>query len=531
MQEKCDEDRGKSWVKVETWQGGGGLVTGVGWNKKPDRWAYPFDFWGSRGYNMAGNRTGGRTESYTYKETEVSVENPYLEVDRQMLGDIHTSLEPMDNLAVLCDDFGSRFGGTPGERQAAIFFREKFREYGLFQARMEPYQYASWARGETRLEVVEPLEMEIPCIALPYCPSATLEAELVFVGDGAPADFERAGRSLRGKFAMATSRPPQGLGRNVHRSEKYSRSALAGAVGFIFMNHYEGLGPATGSIARNREALIPGISVSKEWGEFLLRMQQRKGSGRLRLKTCNQTRTRTSWNVVGELPGNRYPEEWAIVGCHYDGHDISQGAHDPVSGMAVVMEAARVLSAYASDRLGCGIRFIAFGTEEIGLIGAREYVAAHAEELSQIRLMLNLDSAGGQGRKGVILHHWPELDAFFETAREQMRYDMPYGHRSSAFSDHFPFFEEGVPTASMGDVEAAFMGRGFGHTAFDTLDKIRLSDLREAASVVSRVLLRVSDADRWPAKRRTPRQVERIKRRDTNLEILAVEAEMEKLYT
>ncbi len=460
----------------------------------------------------------------------MNAENSYLDVDRQMLGDIYTSSEPMDNLAVLCDDFGSRFGGTPGERQAAVFFRDKFREYGLSRARMEPYRYASWARGEIRLEVIQPVEMEIPCIALPYCPSARGEAELVCVGDGAPADFERAGRSLKGKFVMATSRPPRGLGRNVHRSEKYGRSALGGAVGFIFMNHYEGLGPATGSIARNREALIPGISVSKEWGEFLMRMQGRKGTVRLRLTTRNRTRTRRSWNVVGDLPGSRYPDEWAIVGCHYDGHDISQGAHDPVSGMAVVMEAARVLSAYARDRLGCGVRFIAFGTEEIGLIGAREYVAAHADELSRVRLMLNLDAAGGQGRKGLILHHWPELDPFFETAREQMKYDMPYGHRSSAFSDHFPFFEEGVPTASMGDAEAVFSGRGFGHTAFDTLDKIRLADLREAASVVSRVLLRVSDADRWPAKRRTLRQVERIKKRDANLEILAVEAEMDRLY-
>ena len=266
----------------------------------------------------------------------MTIQNPYIETDRLMLGDIHTSSSTMDNLQILCDDFGSRFGGTPGEKLAAQFFRDRYREYGLSNVKMEPYKYASWARGETQLDMVSPEKKAIPCIALPYCPSASLEAELVTVGDGAPAEFERAGKSLKGKIVIATSRPPVGLGRNVHRSEKYGRSALAEALGFIFMNHYDGLGPATGSIARNREALIPGISISKEWGEYLTRIHKRKGAVRLRLKARHRTRTRTSWNVVGELPGLQHPDRWVLAGCPYDGHDISQGAPAPESGMAIV---------------------------------------------------------------------------------------------------------------------------------------------------------------------------------------------------
>jgi Zn-dependent M28 family amino/carboxypeptidase len=460
----------------------------------------------------------------------VTTRNPYIDTERLMLGDIYTSSRTMENLQILCDDYGSRFGGTAGEKQAAQFFREKYWEYGLSNVRMEPYKYASWARGETHLEMVSPEHKTIPCIALPYCPSASLEAEFITVGDGAPGDFDRAGKDLKGKIVMATSRPPLGLGRNVHRSEKYGRSALSGALGFIFMNHYDGLGPATGSIARNREALIPGISISKEWGEYLIRIQKRKGAVRLRLKARHRTRTRTSWNVVGELPGVQNPDKWVLAGCHYDGHDISQGAHDPVSGMAIILESARVLSRYATADLSCGVRFIAFGTEEIGLIGAREYVTAHREEMAKIRMMLNLDAAGGAGRKGFTIHHWPELNDFFTKSREEMAYDMPFGHKSSAFSDHFPFFEAGVPTAMMGDIEAAFTGRGFGHTAFDTLDKLKISDLREASSVLSRMILRISCEKHWPARLRSPSAVDRIKKKDANLEILFVESEMEKLY-
>lgn len=446
-----------------------------------------------------------------------------------MLGDIHTSREMMDNLEILCDDFGSRFGGTKGEKLAAQFFRDKFKAYGLSNVKMEPYKYAAWTRGETTLEITHPVQHEIPCIALPYCPSATIETELISVGDGAPDDFKSAKR-LKGKLVMATSKTPPGVGRFVHRSEKYGRSALAGAAGFIFMNHYEGLGPATGSIADNREAIMPGISISKEWGEYLQRLIRRKGSVRLKLKTRNKTCQRTSWNVVGELKGNTIPDQWVLVGCHYDGHDISQGAHDPISGLAAIMDAARVLSSYAKDNINCGIRFIAFGTEEIGLIGAKEYVKTHSDELDQIRLLLNMDAAGGAGRKGIVMHYWSELDKFFSNIQSHIHDDLPYGNKLSAFSDHFPFFEAGVPTAGMGDVEATFSGRGFGHTAFDTLDKLHLTHLRTAASAAARILLRIACAKTWPAKRRPQKAVDAIIAKEPNLENLKVDAAVEKLY-
>ena len=82
----------------------------------------------------------------------------------------------------------------------------------------------------------------------------------------------------------------------------------------------------------------------------------------------------------------------------------------------------------------------------------------------------------------------------------------------------------------MGDVEASYSGRGFGHTAFDTLDKLHLADLRAAASVASRVLLRIACAEKWPARRRAPEAVAAIAARESNLDNLAVDAAVERLY-
>ncbi|MFN3650439.1 MAG: M28 family peptidase [Armatimonadota bacterium] len=456
--------------------------------------------------------------------------NPLLSIDRALVGDIYTSREVMDNLEVLCDDFGSRWAGSEGERLAAELFERKLAEYGLANVRREPFDYVGWERGPASLRVITPVERELPCISLPMCPPAVVEAPLVWVGDGAPAEFEAVAGRLTGAVAMVGTTPPRGVGRTIHRSEKYQRSVLGGAAVFLYMSQYPGYGPETGSIASDREALIPGVSIGKEAGELLLRLERRYGPLTLRVETTDRSRKATSWNVVGELPGRTHPDEWVLVGCHYDGHDIAQGAHDPASGSVAVLEAARVLAQHAAQAVGCGIRFVEFGVEETGLIGAWRYVTQHADELDRIRFMLNLDAAGGANRKGLVVNRWPELDPVFREWEKEMAVELPVGQRTSAFSDHFPFFQSGVPTAMMGDPHAANTGRGYDHTAHDTLDKVVLNDLREAAAVAARLALRMSRLEPWPLKRRTPEEVRALVAAEPSLEGQAIKDAVERLY-
>ena len=100
----------------------------------------------------------------------MSHQNPFLSIDQQIVGDAYTSTEPMDNLIVLCDDFGSRFGGTEGERQAAEFFKQKLEQYGLTNVRLEPVEYIGWTRGKASLEITSPIQKTISCITLPHSP-------------------------------------------------------------------------------------------------------------------------------------------------------------------------------------------------------------------------------------------------------------------------------------------------------------------------------------------------------------------------
>ena len=446
-----------------------------------------------------------------------------------MVGDIYTSREAMDNLTILCDDFGSRFAGTPEERKAAEFIQETFVRYGLKNVRLEAYPYAGWSRGKATLEIVEPVQKSIPCISLPYCPADEIAAELISAGYGSPTEYEGIGDQLAGKIVMALSASPPDLGRWVHRNEKYDRAVLGGAKVFIFVSEHSGVGPETGSLQNDSIAPIPGISICKEDGAFLLRLAERYGNVRLHVRTTDINEAQTSWNVIGDLPGNESPDEMVIVGCHYDGHDISQGAHDPASGMVSVIEASRVLSRYAANILKRTVRFIAFGTEEIGLTGAFRYVAAHNDELDKIRFMFNMDASGGAGRKGIGLHQWEELESFFKEAAKDMAAEIPIGQKLNSYSDHFPFVLKGVPSGDMSDPEAPPHGRGFGHTAYDTLEKVELENLRTASAVGARLALRIANADEFPAKRRTNTAIQEVIDSDPGLEGYRVSLELARL--
>jgi len=433
------------------------------------------------------------------------MENPYLDVDREILAEIYTSSALLDNLEVLCDVYGSRWTGSPDGFAAVEWVVETLKGYGVDNAHYEPFDVHGWTRGPARLEVIDPIGKEIDCISLPMGLGGQVEGRLVSLEDGAIPTYEKRKEEIEGNIVMVTSRRPLGMKRPLHRSEKYLRSVLAGAKGWIFMNHYPAYGPPTGSIS----PIIPAVGVSHEAGSFLTRLLKREGDVRVRLTTTDENKMVTTHNVIGDLPGSAEDEAYALVGCHYDGHDIAQGALDPISGAVVVMEMARIFTKVAGS-LKRRVRLVLFGAEEIGLFGSRDYVARHEDELASLRFMLNLDTAGRDGDKGVILHGQPALEPFLETVARETTAELPHLQKVTPYSDHWPFFLKGVPCGSGGDPEASRKkgGRGYGHTRYDTVDKVKMANLRDAAANYSRLILRVANADEWPGERKSQEEIE-----------------------
>ena len=366
--------------------------------------------------------------------------NPFLEIDRLMVGDIYTSNEALHNLLALCDGLGGRFAGSAEETSASEFIVERLSAYGLPLVEREAVAYTGWRRGDAQLEIIDPLQRTLPCITLPHSPPVDLTADIVDVGNGSPAEFEARAYELPGKFAFTNSVTyPSGSKRWIHRQEKYNRALLAGAAGFIFVNHYPGYGPATGSIGPDEpgsgKAAIPGISISMENGAYLQRLLKQHGRVRLHLTSSDEYLEATSWNVIAELPGELEDAQVVMLGCHYDGHDIAQGAADPASGTVALMEAARVLSMYAAP-LPHTIRFALWSAEEIGLIGSTQYVLGHEADLDQIRFYLNMDMAGAISPKDIVLNEWPELVPPLSQFRDQMALSFGIGQSLNAHSDH-----------------------------------------------------------------------------------------------
>lgn len=441
----------------------------------------------------------------------MSVKNPYLDFDQKIVGDIYTSRETMDNLEVLCDEFGSRFGGTEGEYKSVEFFKTKMLEYGLSNVHAEPVNYVGWKRGKAHLEIVSPIQKEIPCISLPHSPAAEMEGEIIDMGDGAPADFDRRAAEIDGKVVMASSvTSPKSSERWIHRREKYGRSVMAGAKAFIFVNHYPGYGPATGGIGGGAQGPIPGIGIGMEEGAFIQRLLRKNGAVRIRFSSTDVCEPMVAWNVIGELPGRTNQDRIVMMGSHYDGHDISQGAEDPASGAAAVLEAARVLAKYARE-LDSTVRFALWAVEEIGLIGSKAYVKDHEAEMDHIRFYLNMDAAGASSSKrDIILNEWSGLEPLFSEWRDEMALDFAVGQSVHAFSDHYPFLLQGVPTGGLGTAAKTNHGRGYGHTRFDTVDKVQLLGMRQAACRAARLAVRIANEKDWPAARRTQEQVQEL---------------------
>lgn len=95
-------------------------------------------------------------------------------------------------------------------------------------------------------------------------------------------------------------------------------------------------------------------------------------------------------NVIAEIPGTDFPDEYVLVTGHLDSYDVATGGVDCGTGIGPMLEAARLLS-LSGAKPRRTIRFIAFAGEEFGLLGAKAYVESHKDELSRISMMFNRD--------------------------------------------------------------------------------------------------------------------------------------------
>jgi hypothetical protein len=164
------------------------------------------------------------------------------------------------------------------------------------------------------------------------------------------------------------------------------------------------------------------------------------------------------YNVIATLAGNLSSDSVSIMGGHYDNilstgdpFTIVPGANDNASGVAAAMEVARVMKKnnYIPENT---IRFIAFGSEELGLIGSSAYAADAAASNAKIKFMLNNDMIAyepdnDEANWSVDIMDYADSE-FLMTEAEQLcskytvlKYFNDNTHNKQ--SDSYPFFTNG----------------------------------------------------------------------------------------
>jgi N-acetylated-alpha-linked acidic dipeptidase len=286
-----------------------------------------------------------------------------------------------------------------------------------------------------------------------YSGDGDVTAPLVYVNYGVPADYEelaRRGIEVRGKIVLARY---GGSWRGI----KPKVAAEHGAIGCLIYSdpredgYYQGPvypeGPYRNEHGVQRGSVMdmpihPGDPLTPGWGSVpgarrlpreeaqtlmkipvlplsygdalpLLRSLEgpvapeswrgalpvtyRIGPGKttVRLKVLSDWRTVRAYNVIARIRGEVYPDEWILRGNHHDAW--VNGADDPVSGMATVLEEARAMGVLLQRgwRPKRTIIYCAWDAEEPGLLGSTEWVEQHAAELREKAVAyINTDSTG-----------------------------------------------------------------------------------------------------------------------------------------
>jgi len=401
--------------------------------------------------------------------------NQSSELNERIVGRILSKDSVYNTIKDLCL-MGSRFAGTESEKTAQNYMNDYLSKAGISVNNFD-FEYQGWIRGECNLKIQTRYEeLSFPAISLVLAPSTsgeTIELSIIDGKGGSETELNRIKRDIPGKALMIHSgKTEEGW---LHRRIKYANAYEYGAKVFVFANHNPGQLFPTGSVRSNRVGEIPAIGISKESYEHIRELLNSKDSLTAKIFVSNKTPKLNSKHIIWEIPGKN-EEEVIVIGGHYDGHDIAQGATDNAASIAAILEISRLMKEfnYIPERT---LRFMAFGVEEFGVVGSTIYV--NRTDISEVVAMINLDGLIGHLPKHIPCSGIEELFLMVNSLKDELLYEPKISKTIITASDNYPFFLKGVPNVCIfGEKPDPRVGRGYGHTSADTFDKISKLDAK-----------------------------------------------------
>jgi carboxypeptidase Q len=414
---------------------------------------------------------------------------------------------------------GPRLTGSPAHKSAAKWSREQFEASGLKDAHLEPWEFGrGWELTGFTVEMTAPRYMPLIGYAEGWSAptSGTLEGTPIFVGDRSAADIEAARPRLKG--AIVLTQPMQTAFVRADRAQPSATAdrvtigapAMPGArrsqedarrIAQVLRESGAGvlLRPSAAEhgtmfvLGRDAGAnAMPSVILSAEHYNMVVRMIAAGVPVNLRVRVGARylETDRNSYNVIADIPGTdpALRDEVVLIGGHLDSWHSSPGATDNADGAAVVLEAARILTAIGAKPRRT-IRFALWSGEEEGLLGSKAYVARHlggpanAAAREKFDLYLNIDPGTGPVY-GFYLQGQDNVAATFDAWLEPVK---PMGARRNVperigNTDHLSFTAVGLPGFNPIQDYADYDVRTH-HTNMDTFERVREQDLKQCAIV------------------------------------------------
>src|SRR5690554_5299399 len=424
-------------------------------------------------------------------------------VIRSLYNTVLTQGKGYEWLDHIANEIGGRLSGSIEAERAVKYTEAQLKKLGIDKVWLQPVMVPKWTRGFKEYAYIETsggqTVMDILALGGSVAtPNLGIKAEVVEVQS--IEELTVLGKEkLTGKIVFFNRPMDPTL---IQTFEAYSgaadqryagamEAAKYGAVGVLVrslttrMDDYPHTGAMSyGDLPANMQ--IPAAAISTNGANYLsslLRLQpDLKFYYKMNCKTWEDVQ---SYNVIGEITGSKYPNEYIVVGGHLDSWDIGDGAQDDGAGVVQSMEVLHLFKTIGY-RPKHTIRAVLFMNEENGLKGGRKYAQEAKRKNETHRFAIESD-AGGFAPRGFSIDG---SDANFERIKSWEPLFRPY---------LVHFFEKGYAGADINplkgniDVLAGLVPdsqRYFDHhhAPTDTFDKINKRELELGAATMASLM-------------------------------------------
>lgn len=385
----------------------------------------------------------------------------------------------------------TRPAGTDEERAAADIIMEEIRSLGL-EPHKEEFEIDD-ADVKAELKALSPYEKTYHVVGTKHSKSTGedgITTEFIYADDAVESNYAK----LNGKLCL--------FGKLSCNNSKLADVGIAGIL------NADGKATDKTNSADLYQAAYPekehnmltSMTISGSDAFEMVKNGVRKVWFRLE----NHSYKAKSQNIAVTVPGTELPDEIIAIGAHYDSVPVGCGACDNGAGSAIIME---LLRAFVQSPPRRTLKFIWFGSEEIGLFGSEAYLEAHKEELDSYRLMVNVDVGGSVMGNNFVRATCDESVAhYIEFLAKEAGYiaDIAQGLMGS---DSTPFAGKSIPAVGFG--RGAADSVEFCHTRNDLMAYISPKALNDTAEFVLMFVKKMCDAKIFPVPRMIPENIKK----------------------